>query len=40
VFEAPDVDGIDYIVDAFRPHEHLKLEPILEKAFTKWQQKR
>lgn len=40
VFEAPDVDGVNYIVDAFRPQEELKLAPILEKAFTEWQQKR
>ena len=39
VFEAPDVDGIDYIVDAFRPQEELKLAPILEKVFAQWQRR-
>ena len=39
VFEAPDVDSIDYIVDSFRPQEELKLEPILEKAFSQWQRR-
>jgi adenylylsulfate kinase len=37
VFEAPHPDSIDYIVDAFRPNEELKIEPILEKAFRQWQ---
>jgi len=36
-FETPDVESVDYIVDSFRKHEELKLEPILEKAFRKWQ---
>ncbi len=36
-FETPDVKSVDYIVDSFRPQEELKLEPILEKAFRKWQ---
>ena len=36
-FETPDVKSVDYIVDSFRKHEELKLEPILEKAFRKWQ---
>jgi hypothetical protein len=36
-FETPDVESVDYIVDSFRPQEELKLEPILEKAFRKWQ---
>ena len=35
IFENPE--GADYIVDAFRPQEELKLEPILERAFSKWQ---
>ena len=36
-FETPDLKSVDYIVDSFRPQEELKLEPILEKAFRKWQ---
>ena len=36
-FETPDAESVDYIVDSFRPQEELKLEPILEKAFRKWQ---
>jgi adenylylsulfate kinase len=35
IFENPE--EADYIVDAFRPQEELKLEPILERAFRKWQ---
>ena len=35
IFETPE--EADYIVDGFRPQEELKLEPILERAFRKWQ---
>jgi adenylylsulfate kinase len=37
VFEKPNSLDVNYIVDSFRPQEELKLEPILEKAFRKWQ---
>ena len=37
VFEPPKDLDVNYIVDAFRPQEELKLEPIIEKAFREWQ---
>jgi adenylylsulfate kinase len=39
VFEKPNELEVNYIVDKFRPQEELKLEPILEKAFSQWQRR-
>lgn len=38
VFEKPNSLDVNYIVDSFRPQEELKLAPILEKAFSQWQE--
>jgi len=39
VFEKPNELEVNYIIDKFRPQEELKLEPILEKAFSQWQRR-
>ena len=39
IFEEPNELEVNYIVDSFRPQEELKLEPILEKAFSQWQRR-
>lgn len=40
VFEKPNNLDVNYIVDKFRPQEDLKIEPILEKAFTQWKKEK